>query len=142
MTVARRIRYGVTVGLAVVGVAAAGCGSAGPRTHPVAGRVELVGGGAGQLAGHHVEVARADDPTVRAAGVIGPDGRFRLETLAGGKVLPGAWEGEYRARLVLTDEGDGTKKPKLPRRYLDFKSSGLTVRVPADGEVTLTLATK
>jgi hypothetical protein len=104
--------------------------------------VQWIGGEAVLLAGSYVEVAHVSDPTNRAGGVIGSDGRFRLETLIDGKVLPGVREGEYQARLVLADEGDGTPKPKLPRRYLDFKTSGLTVRVPTEGEVTLILTAK
>ncbi len=139
MTVDRRIRYGTLVLLSVVGVS--GCRDAGPATHPVAGRVQL-NGDAGQLAGHHVELVRADDPTVRAAGVIDDGGRFRMETLDNGRVWAGAREGTYRARLILSDEGDGRPKPKVPKKYLDANTSGWTVQVPPAGDVTLTATTK
>lgn len=136
-TTQRMIRCGVAVTLAAL----AGCSDAGPETYPVAGRVE-VGGGPGLLAGHHVELTRTDDPTARAAGVIDGAGRFRVETLDRGRVKGGAREGSYHARLVLADEGDGRPKPKVPRKYLDFKTSGWTVQVPAAGDVTLTVAPK
>lgn len=140
MTVDRRLRNGVAVLLSMVGVS--GCGGSGPTTHPVAGRVELSGGNAAQLAGHHVEIVRADDPTVRAAGVIDESGRFAVQTLDGGHVQSGAREGTYRARLILTDEGDARPKPKVPKKYLDVNTSGWTVQVPPTGDVTLTATGK
>lgn len=139
MTVDRRIRHGALVMLSVVGVS--GCGGFGPTTHPVAGRVQ-VNGDAAQLAGHHVELVHADDPTVRAAGVIDDGGRFSVETLDGGQRRGGAREGTYRARLILTDEGDGRPKPKVPKKYLDVNTSGWTVQVPPAGDVTLTATAK
>ncbi len=135
MTIDRRIRHGALVLLSVVGVS--GCGGTGPATHPVSGTVQLNGDTA-QLAGHHVELVRADDPTVRAAGVIDEGGRFNVETLDNGQRHSGAREGTYRARLVLSDEGDGRPKPKVPKKYLDANTSGWTVQVPPAGDVTLT----
>lgn len=135
MTVDRRLRCGMAVMLSVVG--ASGCRDASPPTHPVAGRVQL-SGEAAQLAGHHVELVHTDDPTVRAAGIIDDGGRFSVETLDHGQRKGGAREGTYRARLILTDEGDGRPKPKVPKKYLDANTSGWTVQVPAAGDVTLT----
>jgi len=140
MTVDRRLRNGVVVVLSVVGVS--GCGGSGPTTHPVAGRVEVSGGNAAQLAGHHVEIVRTDDSTVRAAGVIDESGRFTVETLDAGQRRSGAREGTYHARLILADEGDGRPKPKVPKKYLDANTSGWTVQVPPTGDVTLTATTK
>jgi len=139
MTIDRRIRHGVLVLLSVVG--ASGCGGGGPATHPVSGRVQLTGD-ATALAGSHVELVRADDPSVRAAGVIDDGGRFSVETLDNGRRQSGAREGSYRARLILSDEGDGRPKPKVPKKYLDANTSGWTVQVPPPGEVTLTLSAK
>jgi hypothetical protein len=139
MTIDRRIRHGALVMLSVVGVT--GCGGAGQKTHPVVGQVQ-VNGDAGQLAGHHVELVRTDDPTVRAAGRIDESGRFSVETLDGGQRRSGAREGTYRARLILTDEGDGRPKPKVPKKYLDANTSGWTVQVPPTGDVTLTANAK
>ena len=42
----------------------AGCGQGGPKTHAVAGKVELGGGDVSALAGSSVEVALATDPSV------------------------------------------------------------------------------
>lgn len=142
MTVDRRLRHGVAVMVSVVGVCVTGCGDGGPKTHPVTGEVKLVGGDPGQLAGTHVELTHADDPTVRAAGVIDEEGRFRVETLDAGRVKHGAREGRYHARLILADEGDGRPRPKVPKKYLDAKTSGWTVQVPPPADVTLTIANK
>jgi hypothetical protein len=101
-----------------------GCGDATPPVHPVSGTIVLVGGDVAQLAGHHVEAALTADPTVRAAGVIGPDGRFSLETLHGGTILRGARAGAYEVR------------------FLSFKTSGLTLQVPAADEVQLRVSAK
>lgn len=120
-------------------LAAAGCGGS-SGAHPVAGTVNWSGG---DLAGHLVEFAHPTDPNVRGFGTIGPDGRFALERLSDGKTAPGLPAGTYQARVVINDEGDGqTKKPKVPARYLDFKTSGWSVQVPPPGDVTLTVAAK
>jgi hypothetical protein len=91
--------------VAVVGLAAAlGCGPRGPKTYPVRGKVELAAGDVTQLAGNQVEAALEGDPTVRASGVIQPDGSFALETLDTGVTRKGAREGNYQARIVLADD--------------------------------------
>jgi hypothetical protein len=117
-------------------LAVAGCGQSGPKTHPVAGSVALAGGDSTQLAGHYVEAALTTDRTVRASGVIEPDGRFKLETLADGRVRSGAPEGTYGVRLILSDD-DGVKRPKVSPRYLRFETSGLSIQVPAKDDVKL-----
>ena len=122
-----------------------GCSEAGPKTYPVSGTVALAGGDAQKLAGHHVEAALDSDPTVRASGVIGPDGAFTLETLQSGAVRKGAQEGTYRVRIVPADEGDDGKKLKKPpvaARHFKFETSGLSFQVPANGNVTLELSAR
>src|SRR5437763_1783879 len=52
-----------------------GCGS-GVKTYPVQGQVVLADGDISQLADSHLEFMLDSDPTVRASGKIGPDGRF------------------------------------------------------------------
>jgi hypothetical protein len=138
MSVDRKLKYGVAVMISLVGCCLTGC-DGGPKTHAVSGSLELRGGDSAQLAGSHLELTRSDDPTVRAAGVIDERGRFQIESLSDGQVKTGALEGSYQARLILNDEGDGRKKPKIHKKYLDRKTSGWTVQVPSPGEVTLTL---
>jgi hypothetical protein len=109
----------------------------------VSGRIVLTGGDASQLSGHHVEAVLEGDPTVRASGVIGPDGAFVLESLHGGAVKKGARAGQYQARVVAAEENeDGKKlrKPPVAARHLKFETSGLSFSVPATDEVKLVIS--
>lgn len=125
--------------------ALAGCGQSGPKTHPVAGRIELPGGDASALVGSTVEVALASDPTVRGFGEIQPDGTFKLQSLQAGELRPGVLEGKYAARIIPNDEDAATRKKAakaVAPRFLKFETSGLAVQVPPAGEVALALAAK
>ena len=119
---------------------ATGCGSSGPATHPVRGQIQLGSGDAALLAGHSVEVALETDPTIRAYGEIREDGSFALETLQAGELQTGALEGKYLARIVLSDDDPVQSRrvaAAIDTRALDFKTSGLSIQVPATGAVTL-----
>jgi hypothetical protein len=119
---------------------ATGCGSSGPVTHPVKGQVQLAGGDAALLAGHSLEIALESDPTVRAYGEIQDDGTFSLETLHAGEIKRGAFEGKYVARVVLEDDDPDRARQitaAIDPRVLDFKTSGLSLHVPAADTVTL-----
>lgn len=123
----------------------AGCGPSGPKTYPVSGKLDLPGGDVSPLAGSTVEIASAADPQVRAAGEIMPDGRFELETLHAGQMRSGALQGEYKARIVLADDDRATRQraaKAVAKKYLSFETSGLTVSVPAAGDVAWTLSSK
>ena len=122
-----------------------GCSRDEPETHSVSGRIVLTGGDASQLAGHHVEAVLEGDPTVRASGVIGPDGAFVLESLHAGAVKKGARAGRYQARVVAAEENeDGKKlrKPPVAAKHLKFETSGLSFSVPATDEVKLVVASR
>lgn len=121
--------------------AIAGC-SAADGLKPVTGTVTVPGDPA-VLAGSTVELVLESDPTVRASGTIEPDGRFTLDSLKDGSVRRGAPEGTYKARIILGDDDPALQKKAakaVPARYLRFETSGLTVRVPAEGDVTLAIA--
>ncbi|MBN9522032.1 hypothetical protein J0H58_26535 [bacterium] len=129
----RIIRGGV-----LAAVFLAGCSSS-EGLRPVTGTVTGPGDVA-VLAGSAVEIALESDPTVRASGTIEPDGRFTLDSLKDGRVRRGAPAGAYKARIVLGDDDPTLQKKAakaVPAKYLKFETSGLTVRVPADGAVTL-----
>ena len=130
--------------VALVGLAGtAGCGSGGPKTYPVRGKVDLAGADVAVLAGSTIEAAQDKDPTVRASGTIDPGGRFTLQTLHAGVLRTGAPEGRYQARVILGDDDrEALRKAAqvLDPRFLQFQTAGLTFQVPADGEVILKLS--
>jgi hypothetical protein len=106
------------------------CGPAGPRTHPVSGRV--VAADVQALAGGHVEVALVSDPSVRASGQIQPDGTFQLQS--------GAQEGRYQVRILPPDDDPKTERrarAAVAARFLRFETSKLTLSVPTSDRVTL-----
>lgn len=135
----KSVRLLTAIGL----LAAVGCADDSPKVYPTAGKVTLTGGDGAKLIGHHVEMVLAEDPAVRASGVIGTDGSFRLETLHNGKILKGVREGKYQARILPAEEDDNGKKLKRPPispRHLKFETSGLSLQVPAAGDVTFELS--
>src|SRR5688572_30500176 len=97
-------RCAAVVALALLGLA--GCGGGGIKTYPVRGKVVLADGDVKELAGSHVEFMLESDPLVRSNGIIGPDGSFQMETLHEGKILRGAPEGTYKARIIPGDPDD------------------------------------
>jgi hypothetical protein len=138
MTTARAAAAVVTC----LGLVAAGCGGGadGPTLHPVSGRVEIPGGDATALAGCNIDAALDTDPTIHASGEVGPDGRFTLETLHGGKIRKGAQEGRYRVVIIFPDDDREAKRraaKAVDPKVRKFDTSGLTIEVPAAGEVVL-----
>lgn len=123
----------------------AGCSGAGIKTHPIRGKLELKDGDVKLLTGSFVECMLENDPLVRASGKITPDGSFTLETVHEGQVLKGVREGAYKARIVLADEDDeGVPKNRgknpVHKRFLDFQTSGLSITVPARGNITISVS--
>ena len=116
-----------------------------PKTHAAAGRVKLVGGDVRHLAGGHVEAVRADDLSVQAAGEIADDGRFALGVVRAGKTLPGVPEGDYRLRVVLSDEDSGHRLRRgrvIAPRFGRYQESGLRAQVPTTGDLELVVSAK
>jgi hypothetical protein len=117
-----------------------GCTKSGPKTYPVKGQLEVAGGDTKTLAGHTIEVALDSDPHVRAAGQIQDDGSFTLETFHEGAILPGATEGTYKARIILSDDDLAARNlafKSLHPRFFQFEKSGLSFQVPAAEVVSL-----
>jgi hypothetical protein len=131
------------VGLLAVGLA--GCGPAGPKTHPVTGKVVTAkADDLKLLVGQAVELQHTTEPETRGFGQIQPDGSFTISTYRQGVSLPGAVEGTHKARLMVDlgeDEDGRPRKRKWPfdRKYTQFEKSGWEVTVPTDGEVLLKL---
>jgi hypothetical protein len=135
----------LAIGLAAAAcfLTSAGCGG-GLKTYPVQGKVEVKDGDVTPLTGSNLEFMRADDPLMRASARISPTGQFTVSTLHDGKLLVGVPPGDYKGRIVLGDESDeGVPKRKgdpVHRRYYNFETSGLMLKVPVDGEVVLSLS--
>jgi hypothetical protein len=122
------------------GWACVGCGPAGPTVFPVKGQVQLVGGDSGPLVGHLIEVADSRDQTIRSSGEIHADGNFELESLIQGEVRKGALQGNYLARIVLSDDDPQRRKTAaaaINPRFLKFETSGLSFSVPSSSPVQL-----
>jgi hypothetical protein len=106
----------------------------------VTGQLQLAEGDVSPLAGNIIEVAKADDPSVRASGEIKPDGRFQLESLLEGKIRKGVLPGKYNARIVLSDDDPQLKRTAAAAvnpKYFRFDSSGLWLEAPATAAVQL-----
>lgn len=148
MQLGRRIATaGVSLLLAVATMSnLLGCGAGGPKTYPVRGTVQIEGGDIRQLAESTVEAALESDDTVRASGSIQADGAFTLETLHAGNRLNGAQAGNYRARIILSEDGDKEARRKLQStvhaRFLQFETSGLSFQVPTTGSVVLKITAR
>ncbi len=137
-----RVSWAVLAGAVVVFL---GCGPAGPKTHPVSGRVVTAKAeDLKQLAGQSVEFQSTTEPETRGFGQIQPDGTFTISTYRLGVSLRGAVEGTHKARLMIDmgDEDDGRprrRKAPVDPKYTRFESSGWEVTVPTNGEVILKL---
>lgn len=121
-----------------------GCGPAGPKTHPVTGKVVTAKAeDLKLLVGQAVELQSTLEPETRGFGKIEADGSFTISTYRQGVSLSGAIEGKHKARLMI-DLGDDDGRPRkkkwsLDRKYTQFEKSGWVISVPTDGEVVLKL---
>jgi len=122
-----------------------GCSGGNVKPYPLRGKVAVTDGDVDQLTGSHVEFKHETDELLRPTGKIAAGGGFAAQTLHSGKIVPGAPEGKYKARIVLADEGDsGVPKRKgnpVHKRFLDFETSGLSYTVPT-GEITVSVSRK
>lgn len=140
----RNRSHSLAVGLFLFGAMAltTGCGSRGPKTHPVHGRIQC-GGDPSALAGSHIEAMKQGETDVRASGEIQPDGTFTLQTMHQGVLQKGAVEGTYLVRILPNDDEPASRKraaSAVARRYLAFETSGLAFQVPSAEEVRLAVA--
>lgn len=135
-TLAKQIQHS-TLAAAVLACALAlvGCGSAdrGEKvtTYPVKGRV-LLADGAPLTEGAVVFVPAPSDATARgAAGKLGSDGSFTLQTPNSGE---GAAPGNYKIRVETSATGPNVKrgaKRKIDQKYFEEDASTLSATVEA-----------
>ncbi|MEW4453003.1 hypothetical protein AB1L30_10025 [Bremerella sp. JC817] len=113
---------------------AAGCrGGDGPPTVAVRGIIVAENEDSAALAGHQIEFVSVKDSAVRAFAEIQPGGHFELSTMHEGHVWPGALPGDYRIRLVLSDDDPTARKLILQvydRRPLDLKATPWKAAIP------------
>lgn len=122
-----------------------GCADLGPRLYPVSGKVQVSGQDITVLEGSAIEVMSNTDNNIRAAGTINADGSFILETLQMGRMQKGAREGDFKARIVISDDDKAKLRlanKAVQKKYLDFESSGWKVKVPVSSDVLLNLDAK
>ncbi len=128
----------VVLGFAFVGVV--GCGPSGPQLHPVVGKVVPADQEVADLAGCSIEIVDTANDANRGFALIQPDGQFVVESLQAGEVKQGVLDGVYKARIILNDEDQASRKRAanaVATRYQKFETSGLEISVPSSGEVVL-----
>ena len=117
-----------------------GCSQKGLQS--LEGQVVFKDGGAFEFAGDSIELRSQSDSSLSAFGEIKPDGKFKIDSLTEGKLVPGTKAGVYSARIVISDDDYEHKKlaaKAINKKYLSFETSGLSVTVPASG-LTLTIS--
>jgi hypothetical protein len=115
-----------------------GCGEG--KTAPVKGRVKLKDGSdVSVLAGYSLSF-EAEGGKTSAVGDVKPDGTFQLSTFGAND---GAVPGKYRVAINQPNNPDPDKPPtksKLPAKYANLDSSGLTAEVkPGQNNIELEL---
>jgi len=119
-----------------------GCGTRGPKTYPVSGKVVFPDGApltTGGVVLCESMAAKGTQPNAR--GAIRSDGTFRLSTFG---ESDGALAGKHRAVVrAKRDAADFLERNIIPRpvidpRFEDYEKSGLQFTVqPGNNEVTL-----
>lgn len=124
-------------------VATSGCGKGnGPPTFPVSGRVILERIEPDVLSGHTIEFSLDSNPAVRSFAEIQSDGSFDLSTLHKGFVYPGAREGVYKVRLVLSDDDPEARNrlaTAIEPSSLSLAKTPWVVQVPTKEPVRISL---
>ena len=116
-----------------------GCGGdkvEGPPTVPVQGKIEFTKGGKVQdLANNSivVEFQSVEQPDVKAFGEILEDGSFTMLTQMNEKGKQGVVPGSHRVRLNADESASRFVSP----RFLKHETSGITVKVPPEGELVI-----
>jgi hypothetical protein len=119
-------------------LAVTGCGSGGPRTYRIPGK--LVYDDGSPVGGASVVLqTTVNDKPVDARGMVAPDGKFELSTFKEGD---GVVAGEHQVSISPVPVPEGTRPlgPPIPAKYWDFSTSQLTTSVtPQTTEILITL---
>src|SRR5262245_47011539 len=116
----------------------AGCGEG--KTAPVNGRVKLKDGSDVSVLASYSLSFEPDGGKTSAVGEVNPDGSFKLSTFGAND---GAVPGKYRVAINPPPNPDPDKPPsksKLPAKYENLNSSGLTAEIkPGPNNIELEL---
>lgn len=129
----------LSVCAALSAAAIAGCGSSGPKTYPVSGKVTIGGKPASNC---RIDFHPVDTSNQVASGHVGNDGSYTLYTGTTG--TPGAMAGKYKVVLVPDSGGDTSymesnsdagerppiaKSDVIPKEYTDASTTPKEVEV-------------
>jgi hypothetical protein len=132
-----RARYRCLFATAAL-IVLAGCGSGGPRTYRIPGK--LVYDDGSPVPGASVVLQTSvNGKNYSARGIAAPDGKFTLTTVKEGD---GVVAGDHQVSISPLPVAEGTKtpQPQIPSQYWDFASSGLTTSVtPQSAEIIITI---
>jgi hypothetical protein len=118
----------------------AGCGPQGLQS--LEGQLVFQDGGSFEFSGDTIELRSQADSKQLAFGEIKPDGQFKVDSLVNGAIVQGTTPGVYFARILISDDDYEHKKlasKSINKKYLSFKTSGLSVTAPSTG-VTLQIS--
>lgn len=108
----------------------------GPETVPLTGKIVMTKGGtAKDLSDHSISIQFecVEQPTIQAFGEILEDGSFTMMTQLESRGKPGVVPGTHRVRLNADDTAARFVAPK----FLNYKTSGITVKAPPEKEVVI-----
>jgi hypothetical protein len=120
-------------------IATTGCGSSGPRTYRIPGKL-IYDDGSPVTGASVVLQTTMKDQAVVARGMATPDGKFSLTTFQEGD---GVIAGDHQVSISPLPIAEGTKPlgPPIPSQYWDFSTSQLTTSVtPQTTEILITLS--
>lgn len=106
-----------------------GCGDGLPRRVPISGTV-LLDGEPLPLG----SVSFTPEGMRPSSSKIDAEGRFDLQFMDGGK---GAVLGLHRIRVAAFDNSSGRRVSLVPKRYTDFRTSGLTFEVSESNDTVV-----
>jgi len=125
----------------LLAITLAGCGSGGPRTYRIPGKL-VYDDGTPVTGASVVLQTTVKDQAIAARGMATPDGKFELTTFKEGD---GVVAGEHQVSISPVPIAEGTKPlgPPIPSQYWDFATSQLTTSVtPQTSEILITLSRK
>jgi hypothetical protein len=133
------VKLGLLSSILVIVTLVAGCGGkevAGPPTVPIKGKVEFTkGGNVAELSNRTIAIAfqSIEQPDLLAFGPILEDGTFTMTTQVDENGKPGVVAGTHRVKLLA----DESAERFVNRKFLNYETSGLTVKVPPEGDVVI-----